>query len=112
MQDAAKVLAERTAGAGQSESTLYIQGLDAENAAQSKFGGITAQIHVGGVVGYNDDDTGLYIKDVTNLTPVTAEAAMENEDEQPGRTTYTGDGFTYSYAGGIIGARRRARNDR
>ena len=103
VQDAAKVLAERTAGAGQSESTLYIQGLDAENAAQSKFGGITAQIHVGGVVGYNDDDTGLYIKDVTNLTPVTAEAAMGNEDEQPGRTTYTGDGFTYSYAGGIIG---------
>lgn len=101
--DAPKVLAVQTAEMGQSKYILWIQGLDEENAAQSKFGGITAQICVGGVVGYNDEDTGLYIKDVTNMTPVTAESSIENDEEQSGRTTYTGDAFTYSYAGGIIG---------
>lgn len=74
--------------------------------AQSAFGTITAEIYVGGVLGYNNDDTKLYVLNVENATPVFATNAILNDDEQKGRDTdYLGRDmeYTYSYAGGIIG---------
>ncbi|MCD2492420.1 discoidin domain-containing protein [Lacrimispora sp. NSJ-141] len=82
---------------------LVIRGMEEGSGTQSKFGGITAQIYAGGVVGYSDKDTFLLIQDVVNLTPVTATGSIENGTEQPGRRTYDGKMFSYSYAGGIIG---------
>ncbi len=82
---------------------LVIRGNEEGSGTQSKFGGITAQIYAGGVVGYSDKDTSLLIQGVVNLTPVTATGSIENGAEQPGRRTYDGKMFSYSYAGGIIG---------
>ena len=58
---------------------------------------------MGGVLGYNDQGTTLLVRNIVNKTPVTARAAVSNENEQPGRTDYNGQPFRYSYAGGIIG---------
>lgn len=88
--------------AADSGSGLIISGNGASES-HTKFGGITAGIHVGGVLGYNDQGTTLLVRNIVNKTPVTARAAVSNENEQPGRTDYNGQPFRYSYAGGIIG---------
>lgn len=57
----------------------------------NRLGSITGQIHVGGILGYNSSESVLYIVDVINKTPVTAEAAIKESEK------------TYSYGGGITG---------
>ncbi len=87
-------------------STMYITGEDELSVAASNLGRISADVCVGGVIGYNDSDTKLYIKNARNATPVVARYAIENEEEQDGRKKdYSGNdyGFRYSYAGGILG---------
>lgn len=90
-------------GLGNNGKRLVISGDGSGGASQSQFGGLTAKIYVGGVVGYNDESTRMTIRNVMNLTPVSATSYIHNEKEQPGRTRYTGELFTYSYAGGMIG---------
>lgn len=86
----------------QEDAKLLIAGsADSPAASHSKFGGLTADIYVGGVIGYNEADTKLHIENVTNLTPVVATASIVNDDEQDDRDD--AEQFTYSYAGGIIG---------
>ncbi|MDD2979636.1 MAG: prepilin-type N-terminal cleavage/methylation domain-containing protein [Hespellia sp.] len=87
-----------TSGTG---TVMWIDGQE-ENVAQSRFEGITAGIYVAGVIGYNQEETGLYIKNVINNTPITATSAITNEEEQ-NRNDYNGEAFQYSYAGGIVG---------
>lgn len=87
-----------------SSATMYISGSNAE-MTQNSLGRIEADICVGGVFGYNDDNTKVYVKDVENTTPIIADAAIIY-DEQNGRNTdYSGEDFVYdySYAGGIVG---------
>ncbi|MCR5603781.1 MAG: cellulose binding domain-containing protein, partial [Lachnospiraceae bacterium] len=97
---------------------LYIKGQ--KGNAVSAMSRITGQLHVGGVIGYNDDNSMLYIEDVENATPIYAENCIENPDERTisrlvgelrviddGTKDYTGEvpkkAFVYSYGGGIIG---------
>ncbi len=85
-----------------SDTDLTISGkAGVSGGSQSKFGGLTARIYVGGVIGYNEESTKVWIQSVTNMTPVTATASIKNENEQKERLD--ADKFTYSYAGGIIG---------
>lgn len=79
-----------------SDTQLFVSG--GNEGSQSRFGNLSAKIYAGGVIGYNDAETNLYIENITNLTPVTAEEAILNEHEQDNRP-----GFSYSYVGGIIG---------
>lgn len=83
-----------------SETTnrLTIQGVGDKTDQLVKFGSLSAEIYIGGVVGYNASDTRLTISDVVNKTPVTAEEAIRNQEENKSQPD-----FTYSYAGGIIG---------
>lgn len=104
-----------------SEGSITISGVGNESG-KTEFGSIKAKIYVGGVLGYNDDATNTYIRNVENATPIVAEAAIEYIDEQPVigmdgkqviengtgvvRTTNYIDKdyvYTYSYAGGIMG---------
>lgn len=83
---------------------MYIQGNNAGESTTSRLGEIRAQIYVGGVVGYNQEETLLTIANVENMTQVIAETAIENTEEQGADKIALGDQpFTYSYAGGIIG---------
>ena len=91
-----------------SAATMYISGSN-EQMTQNSLGRIEADIYVGGVLGYNDDNTRIYIKNVENTTPIIADSAIAY-DEQNGRNTdYAGrtHNYTYSYAGGIIGKASR-----
>lgn len=88
---------------GTSDYSFIIQGKENLDETQAKFGGIQSEIYVGGVMGYNDTNTKLRVKNVVNFTPVKASEAVENEKEQKNRKDYKGDSFLYSYAGGIIG---------
>lgn len=84
---------------------LLISG-ESITSTTSAFGAISGDIYVGGVLGYNDNHTKLYLKHVENASAVLARTAIENDKEQVGRTEdYAGNPFTYtySYAGGIIG---------
>ncbi len=76
---------------------------------------ISAGIFAGGVIGYNDNDTYLYIKNIENATPVTATCAIAYADDDIrnemliNNTLYNRDYAgetaerTYAYVGGIIG---------
>ena len=101
LEEAAGLLADHRLAGG--DGCLVIHGRESSSGTHTKLGEITARIYAGGVVGYNDENTALHIQDVTNLTPVTATNSIVNEKEQPGRLTYTGESFRYSYAGGMIG---------
>ncbi len=84
---------------------LLVTGQDSSMTSTS-LGHIEAELYVGGVLGYNDLNTNLCVKDVKNATPIFATESIENQSEQPGRETdYAGRGiiFRYSYAGGVIG---------
>lgn len=84
-----------------SEGSLTIEGIQENQTEQSiRFGNLTADIYVGGVIGYNSPNTSLTIKNVTNKTPITAESAIKNNDEAQEKDQSE---FLYSYAGGIIG---------
>ncbi|MBQ9232980.1 MAG: prepilin-type N-terminal cleavage/methylation domain-containing protein, partial [Lachnospiraceae bacterium] len=88
-----------------SDATMYISGTD-NKTTKNSLGRIEADIYIGGVFGYNDDNTYVNVKDVENTTPIIADAAIEYYNEQNGRNNdYAGRDitFTYSYAGGIVG---------
>lgn len=87
-----------------STAMMYISGSN-DQMTQNSLGRIEADIYIGGVFGYNDDNTKVYVKDVENTTPIIADAAIIY-DEQNGRNTdYAGREkvYDYSYAGGIAG---------
>ena len=69
--------------------------INEEYQAGTVLGSITAPLYVGGVIGQNTNDTQLKIMNVTNQTPVSATAFVQNDEY--------GEGKAYSYAGGIIG---------
>lgn len=81
-------LFDRVYPAADSGSGLIISGNGASES-HTKFGGITAGIHVGGVLGYNDQGTTLLVRNIVNKTPVTARAAVINENEQLEEPTIT-----------------------
>lgn len=98
-----------------SDRRIYISGKEAEPTTTT-FGQITGQIFVGGVMGYNDENTHLFIEHVQNATPILALKAVrvdkeqvigtdENNREQYRSKDYAGRDkiYEYSYAGGIVG---------
>ena len=87
-----------------SNATMYISGTE-NNTTQNSFGRIEADIFIGGVFGYNDDNTIVYVKDVENTTPIIADKAIEYNEQNGRNTDYVGRDYTYSYsyAGGIVG---------
>lgn len=103
-----KILDSVTAQKGMTPAgcTMKVLGTDSGSEIKEASGRITAQIYVGGVLGYNDPSTSLYIQNVKNTTRVIAAQAVRNAAEQPERTTdYAGRimDYRYSYAGSIIG---------
>ena len=82
---------------GNSSRVLTIQGASASSPASVRLSAITAGICAGGVIGYNAANTRLYIRYVTNYTPVTAASSIASAEQG------SGDSHTYSYAGGVIG---------
>lgn len=98
-----------------SDRQIYIQGEEAAPTTTT-FGKITGQIFVGGVLGYNDEETHLFIKHVENATPILASQAVrvdkeqiigqdENQNDIYRDKDYAGKNktYTYSYVGGIVG---------
>ena len=98
-----------------SAKSVYISGQGAESTKVS-FGTISGEIYVGGVMGYNDDSTNLYIQNVENATAIEAVNAIMYSGEQVLSVNASGEKiyrttdyidrpmtYTYSYAGGIIG---------
>lgn len=105
-----------------SNCVLQISGLGDEDnwSTKTDLGLVSADIFVGGVLGYNDEDSILYMSSVQNGSNVLAAKAIERDVEQEyavldseGNITdkkirkkdYLGKDYTYiySYAGGIIG---------
>ncbi len=87
-----------------SEAVMSISGTD-NNTTKNSLGRIEADIYIGGVFGYNDGNTKVYVRDVENTTPIIADEAVEY-NEQNGRNTDYAErsiNYTYSYAGGIVG---------
>lgn len=80
------------------DARLTIIGTEEETIQQIRFGSLAADVYVGGVVGYNAEDTCLTISGVINKTPVEARKTIQNPDENEDRPD-----ADYSYAGGIIG---------
>lgn len=64
-----------------SDKGILLTGSD-EVKNRTSLGSISGEIYVGGVLGYNDDSTVLYIKNVENSTPIVAKNAIEYEDER------------------------------
>ena len=87
-----------------SDAIMYISGSN-EQMTQNSLGRIEADIYVGGVFGYNDDNTKVYVKDVENTTPIIADDAIEYNEQNGRNKDYAGRDFVYdySYAGGIVG---------
>lgn len=86
-------------------TVFYLSGEEGKQTANN-LGRIVAKIYVGGVIGYCDSNSKLYVENVKNATPIVAKSAIIREDEQKDRTTdFLGNAKTYrySYAGGIIG---------
>ena len=101
---------------GSTDKIVFLSGRGTESTKVS-FGTISGGICVGGVMGYNDENTELYIKNVENATPIEATASIACKEEQitavaenTGEITYretdynkNPKNYQYSYAGGIIG---------
>ncbi|MDD5953551.1 MAG: hypothetical protein PUC32_07930 [Oscillospiraceae bacterium] len=87
----------------ESNAVFLIEGVDAATETQANFGGITANLHVGGVVGFNENKTKLTLQNIVNKTPITASSAVTHDEGQPGGKDYKGNAFTYAYAGGMTG---------
>ena len=99
-----------------SEKGVLISGRGADSTKVS-FGTISGALYVGGVMGYNDENTKLYISNVENATPIEGTSSIPYKEEQLlsenkktgaktyRETDYNGYSMTYrySYAGGIIG---------
>lgn len=103
-----------------SDVTIHMTGED--HHTKNSLGTISSKIYVGGVAGYVDGNTALYVESVDNATPIIATSAIEYLEQQPlyvmqkdgtyqkekdvYRTkNYAGVDFKfkYSYAGGIVG---------
>lgn len=80
------------------DAKLIITGAEDGGIQQIRFGSLAADVYVGGVVGYNAEETCLTISGVINKTPVEARKTIQNPSENKNRTD-----ADYSYAGGIIG---------
>ncbi|MGN1204038.1 MAG: prepilin-type N-terminal cleavage/methylation domain-containing protein, partial [Lachnospiraceae bacterium] len=99
-----------------SNKMVFLSGQGAESTKVS-FGTISGEIYVGGVMGYNDENTRLYVNNVENATPIEATASILYAaeqilatDEETGENTYRETDYSgnpkiyrYSYAGGILG---------
>lgn len=88
-----------------SESKLRISGSN-DSETQNTLGIISADLYVGGVIGFSDEKSYLEVVNVKNTTPITANTAIVRNKEQNNRNTdYAGRSkeYTYSYVGGIIG---------
>lgn len=93
------------------ESVLVCISGEKGSSTMNNFGSISGEIYVGGVLGYNDENTKLTIENVENATAIVATNAIEYDGEQklsdgtPRKTDYVGADKTYmySYAGGMIG---------
>lgn len=89
-----------------SDITMYIKGDGETGETNNTLGMIKAKVYVGGVLGYNDAQTKLYIKNVKNTTPIIATETISYAKEQNGRTEDFLDralSYNYAYAGGIMG---------
>lgn len=89
----------KTLGEGISNPTasMLILGDGETDSATELLNHITANVYVGGVVGYNNPDTKLTIKNVENVSLVEATGFLRLKE---GNASEEHD---YSYAGGIIG---------
>ncbi|MDO5135977.1 MAG: hypothetical protein Q4D55_07985, partial [Eubacteriales bacterium] len=63
---------------------------------------IEGHVYVGGVVGYNQKDSRMTIKNIVNKIPVIANGYIEKVDKNNDKYSHA-EGNRYSYAGGIIG---------
>lgn len=75
-------------------------GQSAEISQENKENAIIGNAYIGGVVGYNSSSTELFIRNITNQTPITAYGSLA---DTRGKTTSLGDNIYYAYVGGIIG---------
>ena len=64
-----------------SDQSVLISGRGAENT-EIFFGSISGEIYVGGVLGYNDENTKLTIQNVENATAIEVTNAIEYKAEQ------------------------------
>lgn len=78
-------------------SSFVIRAVDDSTAVQEKMGGVTGKVYVSGIIGYNQASTKLEVRNVENITPVTATGYITRKE---GLDT---EEKNYSYAGGIIG---------
>lgn len=85
-----------------SSNVFYIEGKNGKRV-ESTLGRISGDIYIGGVIGYNDEDTYLHVKNVVNNTPVEAKSVVNNKNEQTQLVDCTGKYYSYSYSGGILG---------
>lgn len=86
---------------------------DKTSVVKNNIGVVSADICVGGVIGYNEADTNLVIYNTQNASHVMANKSIVNEDEQKINGVYRTTNYdnkevgvayyTYSYSGGIIG---------
>lgn len=85
-----------------------------DDTTKNDLGSVSGDIYVGGVFGYNDEDSILYLSSIINGSNVSAAKAIQRDIEQTyeingstkiRKTNYLGKTFTYnySYVGGIIG---------
>ena len=72
----------------------YVMTIDSANMRLFR---INAGIFVGGVIGYQDEASYLYLKNATNYTPIHATESVVYAEQG------SGDSHRYSFAGGIIG---------
>lgn len=98
LQEKERQLENLFSGSTNTVTEMVITG-DGAGSTQTRLGGITALVHVGGVIGYNQNNTKLTIRNVENITPVTATAYLTKSQD----TTGIPGEKNYSYVGGIIG---------
>lgn len=76
---------------------MQIEGENTDEITQAHLGSVKALAYVGGVIGYNAEDTPLHIKNVENITLVEATGSLRRAEKGQSEEKL------YSYAGGIIG---------
>lgn len=76
--------------------------------ADSRLQSVSADLYVGGILGYHGESAETLFREAVNQSPVTARASipakeLEGEYESYNEDAYGGGAKTYSYAGGIVG---------
>lgn len=99
-----KVL-KNVSAAHASDVTMNIVGMGNDAGDTARFGGVKGGMFVGGVLGYNDEDTRLIIRNVENMSPVAATTAkgFAGTGEEWIALAGKDSDVKLSYAGGIIG---------